>query len=473
MNRKNIYAIVIAGIVSLVCIQKRAFSSEVYFTPDEIKEKILDEINTCSETIDIAAVNITSVDIVSALVRAKERGVEIRIVIDRKRFLKKGILSKYCKENGFAVKIVIQKGLMHNNYAIFDSRLLVTGSYLWYEKTSRHNCENVIFMDEMPVLMKYQKEFDKLFHKGIVPSLKESSHLAEETVEEKKEKTESEVVKKKPAEGKVIVSEYGITITENTEGYIELNFEDFDKIFGMISDLSETQRENLWRKCEGKKVKWCGKVKYIGWTIVNGWLMNITHGYTSVEINLNPEYKKNFADVKYGDVVTYTGYLSSRVTKVFPYKLKDGNVVRIEENTSKPLTYEELTADPYTTTLCQGMGKQFIIETREDLEGMFGKESGFSEEQKREKWEKFDGKYLSWMGKIVYKRMETKDDLRIGFEQEDGGKCKLELKVKKARVDDLLRFNEGDTVIYQGKLTKRWGLEIPYIIEDGDILTLK
>ncbi len=156
VGMKKIHAVIITGIVILMCIQVKAFSSEVYFTPDEIKEKILSEIDACRESIDIATRNITSVDIVNALAKAKERGVEIRIVIDRKRFLSKGILSQYCGENGFAVKILIQKGIMNNNYAIFDSKLLATGSYLWHEKTSRFNCENVIFMDKTPVLVKYQ-----------------------------------------------------------------------------------------------------------------------------------------------------------------------------------------------------------------------------------------------------------------------------------------------------------------------------
>ena len=123
--------------------------------------------------------------------------------------------------------------------------------------------------------------------------------------------------------------------------------------------------------------------------------------------------------------------------------------------------------------MCQGPGKEYIIETLADLESMFGEESKFSADQKREKWDKFEGKYLSWMGKIAYKHLAAKNDLRIGFEQQEGGRCKLELRVKKSRIDNVSRFNEGDTVIYQGMLTKRWGLDIPYIIEDGDILTFK
>lgn len=473
VGMKKIHAVIITGIVILMCIQVKAFSSEVYFTPDEIKEKILSEIDACRESIDIATRNITSVDIVNALAKAKERGVEIRIVIDRKRFLSKGILSQYCGENGFAVKILIQKGIMNNNYAIFDSKLLATGSYLWHEKTSRFNCENVIFMDKTPVLVKYQREFDRLFHKGKASPLKKQTYIAEEAEKKRPVKAVSENSEKKAVEGKVIASGYGITITENADGFIDMNFEEFDKIFGVISDLSDNQKENLWRKCEGRKVKWRGRVKYIGWTIINGWLMNTTHGHTSVETDLNPEHKKNFADVKYGSLVTYTGELASLVTKVYPYKLKNGNVIRIEDDTSKPLTKEELTADPYTTILCQGPGKEYIIETLADLESMFGEESGFSADQKRDKWDKFEGKYLSWMGKIIYKHLAAENDLRIGFEQQEGGLCKLELKVKKSRIDNVSGFNEGDTVIYQGMLTKRWGLDIPYIIEDGDILTFK
>lgn len=44
VGMKKIHAVIITGIVILMCIQVKAFSSEVYFTPDEIKEKILSEI---------------------------------------------------------------------------------------------------------------------------------------------------------------------------------------------------------------------------------------------------------------------------------------------------------------------------------------------------------------------------------------------------------------------------------------------
>ena len=64
-----------------------------YILPRRDKGQILRAIEECKESIDIAVLDITSKDILNALIKAQERGVRIRIVVDRKRALRKGLLS--------------------------------------------------------------------------------------------------------------------------------------------------------------------------------------------------------------------------------------------------------------------------------------------------------------------------------------------------------------------------------------------
>jgi hypothetical protein len=92
------------------------------------------------------------------------------------------------------------------------------------------------------------------------------------------------------------------------------------------------------------------------------------------------------------------------VTRIFPYKLEDGDVLEIENTLPTPLTASELTEDPDTIPVSQGPKKIFLIESFDDLNNIFGKESKLSDAQKDTTWEKYKGKYVSWMGQIVYKR---------------------------------------------------------------------
>ena len=156
-KKVHIFAFYTVAAASLFYIQDKAFSSDAYFSPQDIKGRILRAIEESKESIDIAVLDITSNDILVALAKAKERGVFVRVVVDRKRALMKGPLSSLYKNKGFAIKVLIQKGIMHNNFAIFDCKLLITGSYYWNENGSKFNCDNVILIEETKLLMKYQR----------------------------------------------------------------------------------------------------------------------------------------------------------------------------------------------------------------------------------------------------------------------------------------------------------------------------
>lgn len=464
-------SIIVGFLSSFLWVQDEIFSSDAYFAPQEIKGRILHAIEGCRESIDIAVLDITSNDILNALVKAQERGVHVRIVVDRKRALTKGPLSSLCKNKEFAIKVLIQKGRMYNNFAIFDSNLLATGSYYWNENIGKDNWYDAIFTEETKLVVKYQREFDHLFHEGITPSVKENVAVLGKKVE-KVEGERAVTIPNAPLTGaRIVASNYGFVITETPDGYINMGFEEFNNIFGMTSEISDEQKESLWSRCMGKKVKWNGRVTYIGWGLITGWMMSVNHGDTSVEIKLNSAHKDHFSQVKYGNIVTYTGKLDSRVTRIFPYKLEDGDVLEIKDIPPAPLSTNELFENPDVVPVSQGPKKILIVESFEDLDNIFGKGSKLSDAQKDKEWEKYEGKYVSWMGQIVYKNLNVAAGLRIGMTQKERGD--VELKIGLAKKDRVLKFQDGETVLYTGKLVKRCGRHSPFILEDGDIITIK
>lgn len=474
----KIYSVAMVILVTSFLFIQDSMSSDAYFTPEDIKRQILRAIEGSQESIDIAVFEITSNDILNALIKAQERGVHIRMVMDRKRTFVKSPLSRIHKRKKFVTKVLIQKGIMRNNFAVFDSKLLMTGSYYWNENVNKFNRYNVIFTDEAKVLVKYQREFDRLFYEAVTPvsaGSKGTIPSAQKETEMIEKEPEAVIPENVVDEERVVVSKYGFIITGTADGYIDMNFEEFNDILGVAGDLPDEQKESLWNRCIDKRVKWTGKVNYIGWNLMTGWMLGVTHGDTSVEIKLNPANKDRFSQVEYGNTVTYTGKLKSRVTRIFPYKLEDGDVIKIENNTKplESLNSEELAANPYIVPISQGPKKVFIVQSFEDIDNIFGKGSNLSDVQKNDAWKEYKGKYVSWIGQIAYKNANVASGLRIGIMQKADEHIDIELRVGLSKKNKILKFQEGETVSYTGRLMARCGSNSPYVLEDGDITTLK
>ncbi len=141
----------------------------MYFSPSGgIRDQLLRAINESQATIDLAIFDFTSGELAGALLAAKERGIAIRIVTDSRQaqgkrseipwLIGKGINVRLTKGHG--------RGLMHHKFAIFDGKLLVTGSYNWTDSAECCNRENALLLDDPSVIVRYQTHFEPLFHEA-------------------------------------------------------------------------------------------------------------------------------------------------------------------------------------------------------------------------------------------------------------------------------------------------------------------
>ncbi len=337
--------------------------TEVLFSPKgSIKETILKTIISSEETIDVAAFTFTSGDIAEALYNAKERGVKIRLVIDQRQDKGRYPVLEFLQEEGFDLQFLKGNigGSMNNTFAIFDGKLLVTGSYNWTEYSEEFNYENAIFIDDLDVIGKYKKEFDSLYNEGVVQGARREEGLeshfdtseATETVSavsgegtlsgpgnvhktkykgDKGAITNDKVSApvavtgskdiKKPEEIQKVKS-----VAKPQKQFSNTTFDEFAKIFGNESKLTKLEKKRLWEEeYEGKYVSWTGKVGFKGGAIYDWNKVGIIHKGSKVAVNLKFDYsKKNkVLNLKVEDVVTYTGRLISLRGLLTPYRLDD------------------------------------------------------------------------------------------------------------------------------------------------------
>ncbi len=105
-----------------------------YFSPKGGTQRtILDAIAGAASTIDVAMYSFTVDAIADALMAARNRGVRVRIIVDRGQAGGQGAEADLLLDNGMNLKKVDppSSGLMHHKLAIFDGKTLLTGSYNW------------------------------------------------------------------------------------------------------------------------------------------------------------------------------------------------------------------------------------------------------------------------------------------------------------------------------------------------------
>lgn len=133
----------------------------IYFTPGtDCEDNIVAEIEK-ADKIDIAVYSITNRKIVDALLVAKKRGAKIRVITDRAMAGNQYSLDEEMAAAGIPVLIHKKHKIMHNKYAIFDGKMVVSGSYNWTKNATTSNSENCLFFQQPN--KEYSTHFEQLW----------------------------------------------------------------------------------------------------------------------------------------------------------------------------------------------------------------------------------------------------------------------------------------------------------------------
>lgn len=138
-------------------------SLSVCFTPNEsCLPKIVKEISNASSNILVLGYSFTSQPIALALIQAKQRGVNVKIVLDHSQKTQ-----KYSKEiiqqlinSRIPVRFDHSVKIAHNKVVIIDDHLVMTGSYNFSHSAEYKNAENILFVKSTNLAKKYIDYFE-------------------------------------------------------------------------------------------------------------------------------------------------------------------------------------------------------------------------------------------------------------------------------------------------------------------------
>lgn len=121
----------------------------VYFCPeDNCKDILLSLINNSFEKIDCAIYSFTSKELSEALIKKKEKGINIRIVTDNQRSTTKSSQIGNLKISGIDVLISpFSENYMHNKFCIFDSNIVFFGSLNFTEESFSESNNNMLIFE--------------------------------------------------------------------------------------------------------------------------------------------------------------------------------------------------------------------------------------------------------------------------------------------------------------------------------------
>lgn len=140
---------------------------EVYFSPNGgCANAIIKEIKKAQSTIDIMMYSLSSRHIANELIKAKNRGIKIRILVDKGQRKQRYTSCRFLIKNGLDVRYDKGHGLMHNKVGIIDGKVLITASFNWTGQADKKNAENLLILTDKELIKKYQKRFEILWRNG-------------------------------------------------------------------------------------------------------------------------------------------------------------------------------------------------------------------------------------------------------------------------------------------------------------------
>ena len=163
-NTKYSILVFLVLILSVTISISTLAKTEVYFSlSDNPQKEIIKNINQAEAFINIAMYIFTDREIALPLAKARERGVKVRLYLDKDQVDYKYSQSRFLVQKGIKTRISSNNYIMHHKFAIIDNRLLLTGSYNWTFSANNRNDENLMVIDDPEVIEIFQNQFVDLW----------------------------------------------------------------------------------------------------------------------------------------------------------------------------------------------------------------------------------------------------------------------------------------------------------------------
>ena len=142
---------------------------EIYYAPEDLPgEKLVLIYKEARRYIFVAIYGITFPPAVRALVSAKKRGVDVRVITDREKLNdpKQQAAVRTLRHAGIPVRVNQHDGLMHLKQVVVDDRINTSGSMNLTTSGNRYNDERLDVITDAVSSLKAREKFLSMWQDG-------------------------------------------------------------------------------------------------------------------------------------------------------------------------------------------------------------------------------------------------------------------------------------------------------------------
>lgn len=121
---------------------------------------VLKVIASARASLLVASYSFTSPTIAQALVAARKRGVDVRVVMDKSQRSERYTSATFLSHMDIPVRIDAQHAIQHNKYIIADGAHVQQGSFNYTRAGAKSNAENVLAIwNNQPLAQAYARDW--------------------------------------------------------------------------------------------------------------------------------------------------------------------------------------------------------------------------------------------------------------------------------------------------------------------------
>jgi len=133
----------------------------VCFTPGGMcTDEIVSTIGGAKKSILVQAYSFTSAPVAKALVDAKKRGVDVRVILDKSQKKQRYSSSTFLVNEGIPTWIDSKVAIAHNKVMVIDGETVITGSFNFTKAAQQRNAENLLIIRDANLAKIYSKNWD-------------------------------------------------------------------------------------------------------------------------------------------------------------------------------------------------------------------------------------------------------------------------------------------------------------------------
>jgi len=128
-----------------------------------IERELITLINQATSTLDVALYSFTDDQLGAAVIRAHQRGVAVRVILEERNANSMGDEAEKQDRENIPLRVDSASGLFHHKFAVIDREIVITGFYNWSDAADDDNFENVVVIECPEIAAAFTQEFERLW----------------------------------------------------------------------------------------------------------------------------------------------------------------------------------------------------------------------------------------------------------------------------------------------------------------------